>query len=300
MHERILVVLILVAGCEEAERNGPDCKASAEELATFLAATDHELPVVSDSELDRLHLVMRTDLPRGPVAPAPIVLVSPTHVTVNGSGMKPDELAAELARQARAARDAIATGRSQAHLPAQSSRLLLVVDGGADWGAVARIAAAAAEAGFDRLALLFERPAATRPPPRTATDDELDAVRARYGPIAFMDESGEREVERIASRLTRSCDAVPKLLASVTRSNRDKAELLIRGIAPALVACNCRVDMPSLRSRLWRLIGLRHPTSALEITLAPDARRVDLPAATPWREASQRLEPGQTVWLVAH
>lgn len=53
-------------------------------------------------------------------------------------------------------------------------------------------------------------------------------------------------------------------------------------------------------ARLWRLIGVRHPTSALEITLAPDARRVDLPAATPWREASRRFKPGQTVWLVAH
>ena len=294
------MVLIFVAGCEKVETGVPDCKASADELAAFLAATDHELPVLSDSELDRLHLVTRTDLPRGPVAPAPIVLVSPTHVTLNGRGMKPDELAGELAREARAAKDAIAPGRLRAPLPGQSSRLLLVVDGGADWGAVARLAAAAAAAGFDHLALLFERPAATRPPPRTATDDELDALRARYGPTGIMDESGQREVDRIASRVTRSCDAVPKLLASVARSDGDKAEMLIRGIAPALVACDCQVDMPSLRSRLWRLIGVRHPTSALEITLAPNARRVDLSAATPWREASQRLEHGQTVWLVAH
>jgi hypothetical protein len=300
---RILVVLVFLAGCEKAEHDAPHCKASADELAAFLAASDHEQPVLWDSDLDRLHLAMRTDLSRGAVARASIVEVSPDvpdGVVHNGERLSLRELADRLADDARAIADGLASGRFRELTPIQRTRLVVAVDQRAAWGAVARVVDVAASAGFDHIAFLFERPSATAPPPRTAIDDEMDALAVRHQPTDLANEGREREAGLISSKVIRSCESVPRLLDSIGRSSGDHAELLIRGISAALVECKCDVDMPSLRSRLWRRIGTRHPTSALEITLARGARRIDQPAATAWREASQQLRPGQTVWLVAH
>jgi biopolymer transport protein ExbD len=300
---RILAVLVFLVGCEKVEQNAPDCKASADELAAFLAASDHERPILWDSELDRLHLVMRTDLPRGAVARAPIVEVSvdlPDRVVHNGEQLSLHDLAEHLADDARAIADGVASGPSRELTPIQRTRLVLAIDQRAAWGVVAGVAEVAASAGFDHIAFLFERPAATAPPPRTAIDDEMDALASRQHPTDLASDRREREARFIASKLIRSCESVPRLLDSIGRSSGDRAEMLIRGISAALVECKCDVDMPSLRSQLWQRIGTRHPTSALEITLLRAARRIDRPAATPWREVSQQLRPGQTVWLVAH
>lgn len=246
---------------------------------------------------------MRTDLPRGAVADAPVVAVSPDSpggVVLNGEATNLHEFAERLADQVQAA-DGAAGEPARKLAPIQRARLVFAVDEKVTWGAVARLAEVAATAGFDHIAFLFERPAAASPPPRSAIDDERDALARRHPPTELLNESREREARLIASKVTRSCDSVSRLLASVgTASSGDRAETLIRGISAALVECHCDVDMPSLRSLLWQLIGTRHPTGALEITLARDARRIDQPAGTPWREASQQLGHGQTVWLVGH
>jgi hypothetical protein len=58
------------------------------------------------------------------------------------------------------------------------------------------------------------------------------------------------------------------------------------------------VDLPSVRSMLWRMLHNAHPVRELRVELSPDATPISLPATTPWREASKRLTPttGRT-WL---
>lgn len=298
MDRRLIVALALVAGCENS---ASDCKVRAGELAHYLATMDHEPEAVPGYLLDELHLVRRTDLPRGAVARLPFIEVSPTRVVFAGKLIAIDEqLVDEMKREARALEDAIASGRISG-TDKLRRRLLLVVDQAADWGMVVRIAELAASAGFDHLGFLFARPAATPPPPRSVFDDELDALTARRHPTRLIDPHDGDERERIWSKVLRSCDSVRALFATVNSSGQgDKAEMLIRGIAPALIECNCDVDMPSLRSGMWRLIGQPHPTSQLEIVLERDASRIDQASSTPWREASKQLRPGQTAWLVAH
>jgi biopolymer transport protein ExbD len=167
----------------------------ADELAAFLAASDHEQPVLWDSDLDRLHLAMRTDLPRGAVARAPIVEVSPgvpDAVVHNGERLSLRDLADRLTDDARAIADGVASGRFRELTAIQRTRLVVAVDQRAAWGAVAGVAEIAASAGFDHIAFLFERPAATAPPPRTAIDDELDALPGSFGPTATRASDNDR------------------------------------------------------------------------------------------------------------
>ncbi len=57
--------------------------------------------------------------------------------------------------------------------------------------------------------------------------------------------------------------------------------------------------MAALRSSLAALIGQRYPASVLVVTLSHDAKPIEQPATTPWREAQKQLAPNVTTWLVA-
>jgi hypothetical protein len=65
------------------------------------------------------------------------------------------------------------------------------------------------------------------------------------------------------------------------------------------VECNCDLDIAALRSFLWRLLGTAHPVTLLDLTLTPSAATLQLPAETPWQDASARLSARTTsTWFV--
>ena len=63
-----------------------------------------------------------------------------------------------------------------------------------------------------------------------------------------------------------------------------------------LVECDCDLDIPAFRALMWRAYAHPHPTTYLPIDLDVNGHAVELPAATPWRDAGKQLAAG-TVWL---
>jgi hypothetical protein len=285
LHARYVFVAaaIVLGGCG-GKRSDPACRASADELTRFLNAMDHDVSVVWT---DELRLVTRDDLPKGPTFHAPILKLGPTTIVFQSEFI---DGRAELAERLTVTYEQTADHfrkYPQHDLPAASD-LHLVIDEAVAWETVVWVVETLHEARFDAPFFVFARPPATPPPPRTWLDDELDRMHT-----ANLSD-GRAAASGLRSRVLRSCGAITRAFESTAAVEGDKVEHLIRAIGPALVQCNCDVDLAALRTLMWRLAGNPHPTSALRIALARDASGIALPAATPWREASQRLAPTTT------
>jgi hypothetical protein len=79
----------------------------------------------------------------------------------------------------------------------------------------------------------------------------------------------------------------------------DKAGYVLERVGPAVIACDCDLDVASLRSALWAVMGQPNPVAEIVIEIVEGAATIELPANTPWRNASKRFtrEIGK-VWLV--
>ena len=271
--KQITLALVLLAGCW---KDTAACTASAGDLVSYLRSMEHEPSVVPDDAFTRLHVPMHADMHTA-VPQAPLVIVSPKEITVQGQLLTLEELAPRLAATNQTIREQIAKGQVPKGFVEQ---LDLLIDGDVSWGQVAAIAQTASASGFDQLAFIFTRAATTPVPPSRGPSDTV------------------ADVEDL-SKLVRSCHAVGKLLGDLASVEPGaKAQMLIDGIGPALVDCRCAVDMAALRA-LWKLIGQPNPQTALVLTLARDARPIDLPATMLWREASTHLAPKIQTWLEA-
>jgi hypothetical protein len=70
-----------------------------------------------------------------------------------------------------------------------------------------------------------------------------------------------------------------------------KADALIAGVAPALVECGCSVDMPNLRSALWRLLAVAPVVQVIAFDATTRSETLTLPGSTTWADAAARLPP---------
>ena len=140
------------------------------------------------------------------------------------------------------------------------------------------------DAFYDEPAFVFARPRTTPPPPRSDVDTKLDAV-AKSGDVS----ANVMEMARLLKSNVSSCPSLKKLFNSVGGIEGSKDAIIIQGVGPALIECSCNVDMPGLRSILWRMFTGDQPTSAVQTTLASDGSAIELPGNTPWSEASKRL-----------
>ena len=277
----LLLAALALLGCK---RGGEDCPARAEELGRFLTSMDHDMSLVALDE--GLEPVRRDDL--APLEPAlsPVVQVRPDAITFQGDRVADAaELGVRLA-EARAGAEEVAEMTPERERGALR-RLHLVLDRRTTWDTAVQVTDAAREAGYTEVIFVFARPPATPPPPRSAVDDELDR--------ALQKDSSERATEaaRIAERIVKGCAAIERLFGSVASTpGEDKAARLLAGVGPALVECDCAVDIPALRSVLWRIAGNPRPLSAVTVELAPDAPPITLPAATTWEKAAARLQRG--------
>jgi hypothetical protein len=106
------------------------------------------------------------------------------------------------------------------------------------------------------------------------------------------------QMARLMKEQFRSCPALAKVFDSIARDEGgDKAGEMIEGTGPALLDCNCSVDVPNVRSLLYRSLANTHPTTELVVRVMHDAPPLALPAATPWRDAAAKLVA--RAWLVA-
>ncbi|MBA3817724.1 MAG: hypothetical protein H0X17_02450 [Deltaproteobacteria bacterium] len=287
-----LVACVAALGCGQGT-DGKACRVEAEELTRWLGTLDLEPRIF---QLDRLALVSRADLADRRVVTAPTVTIGAEETTYQGQlASAPDELENRLTVSQRVITDDVQTGRYRGPQPPEPRRLHLLVDEAAPWERVVAVVAIAHRAGFTRPSFIFATPPgpSTRPP-RTALDDRMEALDrdAAAGKLTPDRAPSEAILER--------CPTVTRLFAQLgAMETGDKAEVLVRGIGPALVNCTCKVDLAALRSMLWHLLDNRQPVRGLVMETSPEAPPIALPKTMAWREASTHLRPDvPRAWFV--
>lgn len=282
--ETLLAAAAIAAtgGC----KTEPECRPRAEELGRFLTAMDHDMTPFTPA--DDVHLVTRSGLPPVDLRLGPVVDVVGSLVRLDGHAVADRaDLASRLARSYDTAGHPPPPGGFPA------PELYIALDADARWDTVVWIAEEASRAGVAAPRFAFARPPATPPPPRTSTDDAFDAIMKR--------DPADRATEaaRITEQVVSRCGALQKVFANVaTVPGEDKAESLLAAVGPALVECDCKADLPALRTAFWRVVGNPRPMSFLPVQLAAEAAPLSLPPATPWQDASKRLVPGgPPIWL---
>lgn len=273
--KRWAVALVVLVGCGKSKAQ---CRSEVHDLMAFLHAMDH-----TQRFADRVELVARPEAP-------PFTDLPSTQIVV----MKPDAILYRGVRTTAAALgEQLTTGFARLHDdPRIRRRVALVIDAKARWDRVVEVAQAVAGAGFDQVSFVFDKPSPVAPPPRSSVDAKLDALLA--GP-----DNGNQAVQvaKLAAHVIDSCAPLKKVFGSVAEAD-DQGAFVIEGIGKALPACDCDVDVPALRSIMWRVAGNPHPSREVVVTLAKNAAQLVLPAATSWRDASPKLHAGP-VWPVS-
>ena len=264
-------MLLLLVACGKKHS---DCIAEANELSHFLTTMDHDPPILG---LDDVKLLARPELPHTKLVRAPGIVVGATKTTLDGRAVTDDQLAEALDRERRFV-------ESVPRLAKEPRRVYLAIDEAAPWQRVVSAVSVAQRAGFVKGGFAFARPAATPPPPRAPIDDDLDQIMKDDNPS-----DRATKVAKLTSEAIKSCDALMHELGSVAATEGDKADIILHAVGPALVECNCNTDLPAVRSLMWRIAGNPHPVNVLEVDLDPRVNPLELPAATPWREASRHL-----------
>ena len=271
------LVAILV-GC----KGKAACKADVDELMTFFRAMDHSMPLYFDG--DGIKLVERTDLPRHQPSPTAVIVIGKT-IRWQGGEVSLDKLGDRLADYRAWVMKSPRRGNP--------SEINLAIDVNAAWGDVVSVADVAFRSGFTHPAFGFGVPVTVKPPPRVAVDDELDKIKKE-------DAGGNRAVElaNLMSDIVKSCKPLKKSFGAVgADEGGDKAQMLIDEMGPALLECNCDVDIPALRNVFFAVANNPHPATVIHVDLAKGGKAIALPAATPWSEAQKQLADGAVVTL---
>jgi hypothetical protein len=283
---RVLAIIGVLAACGDG-KSEEECRAEAAALSGLLVeAAAEPAPLIRIA--DHVRLVARADLPvRRDLNTGPQVALGPAQIAV-GEEVVPDlaGLTGRLRDGFAELQDGLATGRVKPAWVPEPRLVYFLIDPATPWERVVAAVAAAADAGLSAPAFVFEQPPALKPPPRSAIDDQLDAL-TRTDP-------SERatELANLTKDLIGDCQALERAFGAVGGvDGADKATTLARAIEPALVECKCKVKIPDLRSVMFRIIYVPRP--ARVISFAPDAaeQRIELPRATPWSEASERFTP---------
>jgi hypothetical protein len=277
-----------------ADRPARDCKAQVAELSAFFHAMNHDPMVVWAS--DDVHLVMRPELPAIDGLEAPIVTLTPAGLRFQDKRPSWTELGPLLVHEKLHLDDEISEHRYPRDLEGKidSRHAWLVIDAAATWGDVVKLTDMIGKVGFDRPTFVFGKPSPVAPPPRSAIDDELDKIGGA--------DSGNRATA-LANAITKviaTCPPLTKVFAEIgNREGGDKAQDLLDHSGPAILACDCNLDVAAYRSVIWRTAGNPHPETSLPVTLAASGTAIAQPAATPWADAHKQLQPDTMVHLVA-
>ncbi len=286
MRRTLTVMALVLASCGSGASKRR-CAARAHELSSFLGSFDHTPAPFAATGVS---LAVRAGGPGVvPVpAPAPAVLIGPTGESLDGEqGLDRGELRARLERShARRVQDQAGGGAAGAIDP---GLLYLAIDEAATWERVVATAELAHASGYDHVAFAFARGALPPSPPRSAIDGRLDRVQASG--------TGQRATAfaAAAADVVEPCPALGRAFGAVGSTAGDRVGPLLGAIEPALIECGCKVDLPSLRSLMFRLLATE-PLGFIQVTLDPAAAPLALPATMPWREAHQHLPAGGAHW----
>ena len=298
----VLALIIASIGCHRPST----CWLAAADLERFLRAMDLERGPVGLRETD---VPLRDDLEDRTGTDQASIYVTPYRVRIAAprdlrpgdrvleEGCDVSELDACFGRlrkriETSLIEDSLAARRSAAGLGPDPRKLYFVVDRAVRWDRMVPIVAAAHRAGFDVATFLFARTPATPPPPRTWVDDAFD----RFDDFERLDGAYADEIGRVASAVL-TCDSFKE--GAHAGGDMPRSTYMILRAPQQVVECNCDLDLAALRSFMWHLLGTAHPVTLLDLTLTPSATKLELPAATPWWDASARLSARATWFVVA-
>jgi hypothetical protein len=184
-------------------------------------------------------------------------------------------------------RDRLAERQARSKAP-----LHILIDETTPWERVVMALTSAHTVGITKPILVFPRPPKGSPPPPSAADAELDAaLAANKDGVATAFAS---YLEKLAARCPQLIEVFGEVAA---HQGRDRATHMLSSMGPAVGECGCKVDIPRLRTTMWRFVGNPNPTTSLELEVVPDGKVIELPATTPWREASRSFSPGtRRIW----
>jgi hypothetical protein len=119
---------------------------------------------------------------------------------------------------------------------------------------VARIAAvtdALARAGVREIVFVVRRAAKspTPPPPRSAISDRLATIMRDEPPTSAV------ELADLMKQLFAACPSYPAAMHAAGDEKLGKAVAMAHGLERVTARCDCKVDLDSLRSVVWDLIG---------------------------------------------
>jgi hypothetical protein len=293
---RLALILALAACGKSPPKSEPpakaepaSCQAQVDDLMKFLRAMDHTPSLFF---LENVHLAMRPELPYVMGRQAPLVTVRPTGIDYQGETLAPAALATKLAEARKKIDEDFAMGRFPKHDPPDPLLIDVVIDAGTKWGDVVALADVLVRAGFPHASFVFGKPPPVSPPPRTWVDDKVDELR--------KDQTGNAatELAHMISKIIPGCPQLISVYGNVgSTESDDKAGEIIEGSGPAILACNCNLDIPAYRSALWAVAGNPNPATVLAVELAKTGKRLALPAATPWSEAGKQFSAG-AMWPV--
>jgi hypothetical protein len=267
---RLLVVMVALAACG---KGADECRTEAEGLGKFLAETPHEPgafwphPGITVPERKELKVVAE---------PNALVVAANAQETIFEGASVADltDLTARL--------EAI---RREPRWKRMPDRLYFQLDRGTPWSKVVELVMAGRNAQFAVIGFAFaSEPLA--PPPRTPMDDKIDALKGEAANRAA-------DIARLMVPVVEECPALQKVFGSVASdAGESKADRLIKALAPALIECNCKVDLPALRTLMWRVIAAP-PTKVVVVELRDAGKPLAVAATTAWAEVSKQLVHGE-------
>jgi hypothetical protein len=285
---KLVAVVIALAGCGRSKES---CKADAEDIAKRLAEGDHDPSMISTQGAN---LVERSDLPKIELKDALVLRLGSDAIVLQGNKVAVDDLTASLRARRRKLDDDLER-HPRLKTEVDVHMFYLFIDVGATWGQVARVVNAAAAADFTAPWFVFARPSHARRPAPSKVDAELEAI--VHGDAA-------NKATRLAHMMQDTIKDCPAMIrafgAMASTEGPHKVEFLIERIPAALADCNCDLDMPSFAAEMWYALVDEHPAAVLPVQIDPAGTPIELPAITPWRDASKQLTPAtKTVSLRA-
>ena len=224
--------------------------------------------------------------PPRPIAPAPIVFISPKEVTFQGRLMS----LVPIADKGQELQTALAANKA--------TDTLFVVDATVPWSTVAAAVIAAAAANHSHITFAFAAgtPGKTAPPPPSAVDQELDELARPADPSKpapkLWDPKDPNRPPTVPDKVFKRCpvnELFTKIGSADTSADKDK--LIVEGLPKAIAACGCKVEIASVQRLMWAWYrrDSSPPMLGVGVDVANKGTAVTPKPTTPWSEASKAV-----------
>jgi hypothetical protein len=274
---RIVAVLVAIAACSGGGKpTAPSCADRANELGAWLAAIEPEGEAIQTSGGD--HFAPGPGLPLGKRERAPVVQIKRGELRLDGGPVA----IADFADRFAADRSADRFGD-----PARPARVILAIDADVRLDDVVGVTDVLLQAGATDLGLAFAYTGKVHTAPMASSiSAQIDEI--RRAPVELR----ATQAAQLAVHLIESCKPLDDVFSKVVADMPPEAriQMLIRGIAPALTACDCAIDLDAFRELMWHIIGPGNatPASIVDVTLTGDPTAQPVRGST-WADAAHRL-----------